>query len=47
MTAAVRSSFHHSAIGTGGFRSLEEKQRVEFSVGQGPKVMQADQVRAR
>lgn len=37
---------HHSAIDTGGFRSLEENQRVEFSAGRGPKGMQADQVRA-
>ncbi|MFE9646044.1 cold-shock protein [Streptomyces sp. NPDC006365] len=37
---------HHSAIDTGGFRSLEENQRVEFTAGQGPKGMQADQVRA-
>lgn len=37
---------HHSAIDTDGFRSLEENQRVEFTVSQGPKGMQADQVRA-
>ncbi|GAB2985223.1 cold-shock protein [Streptomyces pseudoechinosporeus] len=37
---------HHSAIDTGGFRSLEENQRVEFTASQGPKGMQADQVRA-
>ncbi|MGP8303209.1 cold-shock protein [Streptomyces inhibens] len=37
---------HHSAIDTGGFRSLEENQRVEFTAGQGPKGMQADQVGA-
>ncbi|MER5215251.1 cold-shock protein [Streptomyces sp. NPDC002838] len=37
---------HHSAIDTSGFRSLEENQRVEFTAAQGPKGMQADQVRA-
>ncbi|MFI6495312.1 cold-shock protein [Streptomyces sp. NPDC050564] len=37
---------HHSAIDTDGFRSLEENQRVEFTASQGPKVMQAGQVRA-
>ncbi|MFF7882751.1 cold-shock protein [Streptomyces sp. NPDC020794] len=37
---------HHSAVDTGGFRSLEENQRVQFTAGQGPKGMQADQVRA-
>ncbi|MBC9725409.1 cold-shock protein [Streptomyces sp. TRM68367] len=37
---------HHSAIDTDGFRSLDENQRVEFTASQGPKGMQADQVRA-
>jgi len=32
---------HHSAIMMEGFRSLEEGQRVEFSVEQGPKGLQA------
>lgn len=36
---------HHSAIDTDGFRSLAENQRVEFTAGQGPKGIQADQVR--
>ncbi|MFC8195320.1 cold-shock protein [Streptomyces sp. NPDC060006] len=36
---------HHSAIDTDGFRSLEEDQKVEFTASQGPKGMQADQVR--
>ncbi|BCL26434.1 cold-shock protein [Streptomyces aurantiacus] len=36
---------HHSAIDTDGFRSLEENQKVEFTASQGPKGMQADQVR--
>ncbi|WP_369222738.1 cold-shock protein [Streptomyces sp. R39] len=39
-------SVHHSAIDTAGFRSLEENQRVEFTAVQGPRGMQADQVRA-
>ncbi|MEV6175539.1 cold-shock protein [Streptomyces sp. NPDC051954] len=37
---------HHSATDTGGFRSLEENQRVEFTASHGPKGMQADQARA-
>jgi CspA family cold shock protein len=37
---------HHSAIDSDGFRSLDENQRVEFSVTQGPKGPQAEQVRA-
>ncbi|MEU5344038.1 MULTISPECIES: cold-shock protein [unclassified Streptomyces] len=37
---------HHSAIDADGFRSLAESQRVEFTASQGPKGMQADQVRA-
>lgn len=37
---------HHSAIGTEGFRSLEEDQKVEFTASQGPKGVQADHVRA-
>ncbi len=37
---------HFSAIQSGGFRSLEENQRVEFDVTQGPKGPQAEQVRA-
>ena len=36
---------HYSAIQSSGYRSLEENQRVEFEVTQGPKGMQADQVR--
>ncbi len=35
---------HHSAIQGGGFRSLEENQRVRFEVGQGPKGPQAVEV---
>ena len=37
---------HYSAIDTQGYRSLDEAQRVEFEVTQGPKGPQADQVRA-
>ncbi|PSM43211.1 cold-shock protein [Streptomyces dioscori] len=37
---------HHSAIDSDGFRSLEENQKVEYTASQGPKGLQADQVRA-
>ena len=36
---------HFSAIQASGYRSLEENQRVEFEVVQGPKGPQADQIR--
>ena len=36
---------HHSAIDSTGFRSLEENQRVEFDVTQGPKGLQAANIR--
>lgn len=36
---------HYSAIQSSGFRSLDEAQRVEFEVTQGPKGPQADDVR--
>ncbi|GII21443.1 cold-shock protein [Planosporangium mesophilum] len=36
---------HFSAIESGGYRSLEENQRVEFQVTQGQKGPQAEQVR--
>jgi CspA family cold shock protein len=36
---------HYSAITTGGFRSLEENQRVEFEVTQGAKGPQAANIR--
>ncbi|MCW2718169.1 MAG: cold shock protein [Pseudonocardiales bacterium] len=37
---------HYSAITGGGFRSLEEGQRVYFELGQGQKGPQADNVEA-
>jgi cold shock protein len=37
---------HHSAIDMGGYRTLEENQKVEYTVSQGPKGPQADQVHA-
>ncbi len=37
---------HFSAIEANGYRSLEENQKVEYSVTQGPKGPQAAQVRA-
>jgi CspA family cold shock protein len=36
---------HFSAIQSNGFRSLQEGQAVEFSVVQGPKGLQAENVR--
>ena len=36
---------HYSAIQSDGYRSLDEGQRVEFEVAQGPKGPQADGVR--
>ena len=36
---------HYSEIQGNGFRTLEENQRVEFEVTQGPKGPQADHVR--
>ncbi|MGH3613400.1 MAG: cold-shock protein, partial [Pseudonocardia sp.] len=36
---------HYSEIDAGGFRSLDEGQRVEFEVGQGAKGPQATGVR--
>ncbi len=37
---------HYSEIQGGGFRSLEENQRVEFEIGQGAKGPQATGVTA-
>jgi cold shock protein len=36
---------HYSAISAAGFRSLDENQRVEFDVTQGPKGPQAANIR--
>jgi CspA family cold shock protein len=36
---------HFSAIQSSGYRSLEEGQQVEFEVQEGPKGLQAAQVR--
>jgi CspA family cold shock protein len=36
---------HYSEIDAGGFRSLDEGQRVEFEIGQGQKGPQATGVR--
>ena len=36
---------HYSAIESNGFRSLDEDQRVQFDVTQGPKGPQAERVR--
>jgi CspA family cold shock protein len=36
---------HYSAIQSQGFRSLEENQKVEFDVTQGPKGPQAENIR--
>ena len=35
---------HYSAITTSGYRSLEENQKVEFDVTQGPKGPQAENI---
>ena len=37
---------HYSAIAADGYRSLEEAQRVEFEITQGPKGPQAESVRS-
>ena len=37
---------HYTAIEADGYRVLEENQRVEFEITQGPKGQQAENVRA-
>lgn len=37
---------HYSAITGSGYRSLEENQKVEFDLAQGPKGPQAENIRA-
>ena len=37
---------HYSAIQTQGFRTLDEGQKVEFEVVEGPKGLQAADIRA-
>jgi len=37
---------HHSAVKGGGFRGLQENQRVEFTVGSGAKGPRAEDVHA-
>ncbi|MBE7325243.1 cold-shock protein [Nocardioides sp. Y6] len=37
---------HFSAIQTQGYKSLDENQKVEFDLAQGPKGPQAENVRA-
>lgn len=36
---------HYTAIDATGFRTLDENQRVEFEIAQGPKGPQAAQIR--
>ena len=36
---------HYSAIQTSGYRTLDENQKVEFDITQGPKGPQAENVR--
>ncbi|WP_421558687.1 cold-shock protein [Pseudomonas canadensis] len=36
---------HHSAIKIDGFRTLEEGKKVEYGIVQGPKGLQADDVK--
>ncbi len=38
---------HFSAISGNGYRNLEENQKVEFEITQGPKGLQASNVSAR
>jgi len=38
-------TWHFSAIAAEGYKSLDENQRVEFETAQGPKGLQAENVR--
>lgn len=35
---------HYSAIASGGYRSLEDNQKVQFDITQGPKGPQAENI---
>ncbi|MFC1428521.1 cold-shock protein [Streptacidiphilus sp. N1-12] len=37
---------HYSAVDMDGYRSIEEGQRVQFRVSQGPRVLEAHDVQA-
>ena len=37
---------HYSAIQSSGYRSLDENQKVEFDITQGPKGPQAENIRS-
>jgi CspA family cold shock protein len=37
---------HYSAIASGGYKSLDENQKVEFDITQGPKGPQAENIRS-
>jgi CspA family cold shock protein len=37
---------HYSAINSSGYKSLDENQKVEFEVTQGPKGPQAENIRS-
>ena len=37
---------HYSAIQTSGYRTLEENQKVQFDITQGPKGPQAENIRS-
>lgn len=37
---------HYSAIQSSGYRSLNENQKVEFDIEEGPKGLQASNIRA-
>jgi len=45
MMAPLTFFVHHSVIDTSGYRSLDENQKVEYTMQQGPKGPQATHVR--